>query len=395
MLSDPSWAPDGALRFLALNPPWHSMSVWDVELQTGRLARGIREDLPEPRPLSSGIAYWMPDGRNYLWHSCHAGLGSSLWTVGGKQQPSRLTDGPLHFWSSTPDPNGRTLYSLGGKPQGELVRLDSKTGRFLPFLSGPSAECVEFSPDHGSIVYVTYPGLTMWWARADGSDQRQISPTGMDCYLPRWSPDGKTIAFAGRTENDLCRIYTIPAGGGAPKVLIKKEFPQSDANWSPEGSRIVYAPLPWEAAEKDRGLFIVDIKSGRETMVPGSARYFSPRWSPDGRFLVSLSSEGGGVVKFDFETQKWANICSQPAEYPTISHDSKYVYFGGFVGEPPEHASCRVRVADGVVETVARLNGLRTAGSGFWFGLTWDDSPMILRDLRTEEIYALDLEQRK
>jgi hypothetical protein len=48
---------------------------------------------------------------------------------------------------------------------------------------------------------------------------------------------------------------------------------------------------------------------------------------------------------------------------------------------------------DGAIEQVADLKGVRQTGfrSGFWMGLTPDNSPLLLRDIGTEEIYSLDL----
>jgi hypothetical protein len=72
------------------------------------------------------------------------------------------------------------------------------------------------------------------------------------------------------------------------------------------------------------------------------------------------------------------------------SADARYLYFLRRGSDP---AILRIRIADGTIEQVTNLQGVRQTGfrSGFWMGLTPDDSPLLLRDVGTEEIYSLDL----
>ena len=73
------------------------------------------------------------------------------------------------------------------------------------------------------------------------------------------------------------------------------------------------------------------------------------------------------------------------------SHDSQYFYFLN----PSEHiAAYRVRLSDHRLEKVVDLSDFRIAFGFFrpWFGLAPDDSPLIVRDTGTGDIYAFDLE---
>ena len=55
----------------------------------------------------------------------------------------------------------------------------------------------------------------------------------------------------------------------------------------------------------------------------------------------------------------------------------------------------RVRVSDGVEERVVDLKGFHSTGAaGGWFGLDPEDTPMLIRDVGTADIYALTLDQR-
>jgi len=71
-----------------------------------------------------------------------------------------------------------------------------------------------------------------------------------------------------------------------------------------------------------------------------------------------------------------------------LSRDSKYVYFDVGGNDPGFY---RVRVGDRKLERLASLKHLRLAPV-WWTGLSPDGSPLILRDVGIEEIYALDVQ---
>jgi hypothetical protein len=78
--------------------------------------------------------------------------------------------------------------------------------------------------------------------------------------------------------------------------------------------------------------------------------------------------------------------------YPTWSSNSKFIYFWR---QGDEQGVFRVRVSDGVEERVVDLKGFRSTGAaGGWFGLDPKDTPMLVRDVGTSDIYALTLEQK-
>ena len=93
---------------------------------------------------------------------------------------------------------------------------------------------------------------------------------------------------------------------------------------------------------------------------------------------------------FDLQTQKWSQIAKVRAGFPRWSRDGQYVYFLRWLDKP---AVLRVRIADRKVEQVTDLTNLPTTGNiGPWFGLGPDDSLLLLKDIGTQDIYALDWE---
>jgi Tol biopolymer transport system component len=84
---------------------------------------------------------------------------------------------------------------VGLLAHGELSRYDVKSQQFSPFLGGISAESVSFSKDGQWVAYTAYPESTLWRSKADGSQRLQLTYPPMVALLPRWSPDGKQLAF--------------------------------------------------------------------------------------------------------------------------------------------------------------------------------------------------------
>jgi hypothetical protein len=90
---------------------------------------------------------------------------------------------------------------------------------------------------------------------------------------------------------------------------------------------------------------------------------------------------------FDFATQKWEEIAKKSPGFPNWSKNGEYVYFLG----QEDNAVMRIRIRDRKIERAVDLKNFRRTGFwGVWLGLSPDDSPLMLRDIGTQEIYALD-----
>jgi hypothetical protein len=93
---------------------------------------------------------------------------------------------------------------------------------------------------------------------------------------------------------------------------------------------------------------------------------------------------------FDFTTQKWEVVAQLNAGYMSWPSDSETLYFDTFLEKDP--AFYRLRIRDRKLERLVSLKDIRRVlwPSGPWSGLTPDNSPLVLRDIGTQEIYALD-----
>ena len=181
-----------------------------------------------------------------------------------------------------------------------------------------------------------------------------------------------------------------------------------DPNWSPDGSQLVFGLQPAEEAPGagTLALKVVDLRTHKITKIPGSEELWSPRWSRDGRHILAMPRDGMGLMLFDLKSQRWSSLGlpKMAVSFPEFSHHGDCIYF---LGTPPESQEgiFRVRLSDHKLELVLGLENVRQATSsswgpgllrdvawGAWKGLAPDDSPLLLRDAGTQEIYALDVD---
>ncbi len=392
--SDLRFSPDSnRIRFNARKD--NSMSIW--EIRTG--GTNLHPMLSGWRnPPSECCGVWSPNGRYYFFLR-NTPAGGNIWVLQESNSvfrkhdsgPFQLTAGPMLFRTLTPSPDGKKLFVDGFQARGELIRYDAKRRGFVPFLSGISASDLRFSRDGKWVAYVSYPEGTLWRSRVDGSDRLQVTSPPVIAALPHWSPDGTQIAFED-LQTGLRKIFLISANGGVAHELLAENLDQSDPEWSPDGKQIVFAHLSRNLEQVS--IQLLDLNSKQVSIVPGSQGLFSPRWSPDGRYLAALPCDSTKIVIFDSKSQKWSDWVSGPGlrGFPAWSRDGEYLYFDTYATEVPGYY--RIKLGQSRPELVVDLKDLKRnfGQKGTWSGITPDDSPLFLRDVSTDEIYALDLE---
>jgi Tol biopolymer transport system component/predicted Ser/Thr protein kinase len=383
------WSPDGSeLRLTVQDPNTSTQSLWEVSARGTNLHRLLAG---WHNPPDECCGRWTPDGRYFVFESQH-----QIWALAEKRgilrkpsdTPVQLTSSPLSLSTPLPSKDGKRLFVVGRTFRGGLVRYDAKAGQFLPFLSGISAGDVAFSRNGQWVAYVTYPEGALWRSKLDGSERVQLSYPPLYPVLPRWSPDGKQIVFYTSTPGKPEKIYAISSAGGSAQQLMPDDpKPEMDPNWAPTGGKIVFSGAP---ASVDSTVRVLDLRTHRVSTLPGSQGLFSPRWSPDGRYILAMPLSSSSFMLFDFQTGKWSELMKGNAAFPNWSRDGRYVYF---LRWPKNLAVLRVRISDHHVEPVADLkNVLITGYYGIWLGLAPDDSPLLLRDAGSQDIYALDWE---
>jgi len=384
---DPSFSPDGSVvRFRLSGGIYGEGSLWEVSIN----GKNLHPLLPEWRnPPRECCGKWTADGQYFVFASQ-----GNIWARSEKRgllrtsvsQPVQLTSGPMAFFSPLPSKDGKKLFVVGSLSHGELSRYGVKSQQFFPFLGGISADSVSFSKDGQWVAYTAYPEATLWRSKADGSQRLQLTYPPMIAVLPSWSPDGKQLAFYEPAAGHAVKLRTISVDGGTPNEQIPDDPEDKlDASWSPDGTKIVFGNAP---AYPSSTIQTLDMNTHQRSTVPGSTGLYSPRWSPDGRYIAAMNFDSRVLMLFDFHTQKWQELARVTMGFPNWSKNSDYVYF---LHEEDQPSVMRVRISDHKVETVADLKHFRQAGYwSVWLGLASDDSPLLLRDTGTQEIYALD-----
>ncbi len=388
------WAPDGRhLRFDSSETAGTvgRQLVWEVSADGSDLHR-LLEGWHEPPDECCGR--WTPDANYWVFQS-----GAQIWALPRtgsflhrESTPIALTSSPLTLSSPLPSKDGKKLFMIGQTYRGELTRYDAKSGQFAPFLGGISAEYIAFSKDGQWVSYVSYRLGTLWRSRLDGSERLQLTYPPMYPVLPRWSPDGKKIIFFefALSGNKPARIYEVSPDGGSPQQLLPDDHSQQlDPNWSPDGSKIIFAG---ESNDPSSAIQILDVASHQISDLPGSQGLYSPRWSPDGRYITAFSADSKTLLLFDFQTKNWTALANGSLSWLNWSHDAQYIYVLDFQGK---NAVVRIRVSDRKQEQVVDLKNFVTTGRyGGCLSLTPDDSPLLLRDTGSEDVYSVDWQAR-
>ncbi|MGC2638175.1 MAG: protein kinase [Acidobacteriaceae bacterium] len=387
----PAWSPDGRMiRFTNATITSSGGELWQVN------ADGKDPHLLLPgwhTPPQECCGRWTADGKYFVFGSrgniwARAERGS--WFGKADTEPFQLTSGPMTFFSPLPSKDGKKLFVVGAFARGELTRYDTKSATFAPFLSGISADGVSFSRDGQWIAYVSYPDATLWRSNVDGSQRIQLTYPPLASELPAWSPDGKEIAYYSMLPGQKAKLYAVAADGGTPRALIPDDTSEEfDATWSADGTKIAFGCAP---TDSNSAIRVLDLGTHQISTLPGSKGLFSPRWSPDGRYLIAMPFGSNSLMLFDFASQKWEEIAKISMGFPNWSKNGVYVYF---LHEADHPSVMRIRMRDRKIEEVADLKNFRQAGYwSVWLGLAPDDSPLLLRDTGTQDVYALDWQTR-
>src|SRR5579862_7593237 len=384
------WSPDGkVLRLTLKDQKTSATALWEVA------ANG-----QNPHPLLPGwhtppsecCGEWTPAGKHYIFSSQGSIWelpGSTGWRRKGNEGPVHLTTGPLALFSPLPSRDGRKLFVVGRRPRGELVRKDPQSDHLVPYLSGISAEHVSFSSDGQWVTYVSFPQGTLWRSKADGSERLQLSYPPLYASLPRWSPDGKRIAFFSVTSGKAPRIYVVAADGGTPQELLPNDdHAQADPCWSPDGTSLAFGS-PYQSSAA--GIRVMNLKTHEVSTLPDSQELFSPRWSPDGKWIAAVRWNSQSLLVFDREKLKWSQVTEgRNVSFPNWSRDGKFIYF---LSWPENPGVFRVRVSDSVVERILDLKDFQPTGYWEdWMGLDPQDAPLLLRDTGLQDVYAFESE---
>src|SRR2546429_8094524 len=180
----------------------------------------------------------------------------------------------------------------------------------------------QLSPDGAWVAYpVTgadsaedkQPGA-VWMTSWDGSRTLRLTNSKEGESAPRWSPDGRWLAFLSSRQDEHTQLWLLDRSGGEGRKLTSFGSDVEDYVWAPDGKRLAAvvgdadtakpktpAPVVIDRfqfkqdeigylSKERRHLYLVDVATGKgAVLTPGPYDELLPAWSPDGRSLVFVS----------------------------------------------------------------------------------------------------------
>jgi dipeptidyl aminopeptidase/acylaminoacyl peptidase len=268
------------------------------------------------------------------------------------------------------------------------------------------------SPDGKSVVYVltvidqkkNRRDSSIWLIPADGSaTARRLSAEGFSSNAPRWSLDGKTLAFLSARSSDSAaapaetpkpQIHLLSmTSGGEGIALTKLKNGVQNYQWSPDGKRIVavsssgaldavalpdrksdvrhYTHIQYKFNDsgwyddKRRHLWVINVPSGDAKQITDGQDWndSDPQWSPDGMRIAFVSDRTGKAFDDSQNTDVWTisagggpltKISDHPFddESPRWSPDGKQILFAG---QTARHQFPKLYIADASGGVAAQL----------------------------------------
>jgi Tol biopolymer transport system component len=384
----PYFSPDSRRIRVTVESKGSSSKIWELDAD-GSNAHRIVLDWPGDADQQDGR--WTPDGKHFIFASYREGRNNIYellpppWIEFWKKPTAvRLTAGQIDVLATTPNRDSSGLFIIGRIAQGTMRVYDPKLKRFVPFLDGLAAADFILSPDKKWMVYADYPRRHLWRSKLDGSEKLQL--TDFYSWMPKWSPDSKKIVFSDRQE-----IYMVSVDGGAPEKLTSEGKIELAPNWWPDGKSIVFNdyPLPGQM----EGIKVLDLATRKISIMPGSAGFYAPSWSPDGRYLVAIAQNPSRMVLYSAQSSSWKDLRTFESAwgYWVWAGDSKSLYIAmKEAGPATEPGIYRVAIADGKWNQVTRFDGLTVNPDG-WEGfpsLTSDGQLAMMSDTSVVQIYS-------
>jgi Tol biopolymer transport system component len=226
-------------------------------------------------------------------------------------QLTRLTDDPSTDLSPSWSPDGtRIAFSSTRAGKSHIFVIEPASGELAQVTFAGQQDFPVWIPGSQSIAYRSTDGKGLWWWEAldlPSGDITRLSEPSYDFFFqtPAWSPDGAWLAVMSLAEqaqrNDgASQIHIRRVDGNQDIALTKDTWANISPRWSPDGKQIAFL------SERDGnfnqyGLFVMGI-DGSQVRRIGSGHYsegavFS--WSADMREIAISEPGSGGIVILD------------------------------------------------------------------------------------------------
>ena len=188
--------------------------------------------------------------------------------------------------------------------------FDGSKRKQLTFLN-TIAISPRYSPDGKKIAFtaeVPGAGAEIFTMNADGTGIVRLTFSAKNSGSPSWSPDGSKIAFQSSDNNGVPGVWVMNADGSGQKLLVSCALPGcTHPKWSPVANELAIERI------NGSGIFVVDATTGGQTgYIPGSNNDLQPTWSKDGVNIIFTSNRGNSGTYDLFSTKPMRRTMTSP-----------------------------------------------------------------------------------
>jgi eukaryotic-like serine/threonine-protein kinase len=339
---------------------------------------------------------WHPDNNRIFYSASVDGVFQVFVTDISGTLPRQISTNEQDSLVLDISADGSKILYGSAKEESDVWGVNIKEAKEFTVASDIDSELwADVSPDGKTLAYQSIKSLSQGNKLFSGNiltktigEQEQPQELVKNGGLPKWSPDGKTLAFV-KIEGDKYQIRTIKTIGGEDKqittdgissinnsVLPYNRVQTSDFSWSPDGNKLAYLSVE---SGSPRDIWITNANGSHETnLTENNDKNLSlscPLWSSDGKKIAFTTKTGNAEGKpayslqiIDAETKQNDTILDQNTfnrlEITFIrligwSQTGNELLLASIkdniVGLPPEVSLISVEIASGKVREIVKL----------------------------------------
>ncbi len=197
---------------------------------------------------------------------------------------------------------GKLVFASGRSVDFDIFVLDLESGRIEQLTTGDDwNDQPRWSPDGKQIAFLSNHGdgiSSLWTMDADGRNARKRT-SGIQCQHPSWSPDGQRLIFTANAgdpdEIEICSLSL--AEGTKPEILLRRKGQETEPSLSPDGDKLVFSAISSDESIESRfntEIWEYDLLTRKERRLTShAAKDYAPVYSPDGEKIAFVSRRHG------------------------------------------------------------------------------------------------------
>ena len=356
-VSDPQLSPDGKLvayvvTIADLEKNKRNSQIWIVPADGSAEAKAYVSDIPARSPR------WSPDGKWLAFISnsapptenppseqpqpkpatpaAESSPKAQVWVVArdgsARRRITEMPDGVTRFsWS--PDGSELAVVSKDSHPGKKATDIRHYTS--MVYKSDQAGWFDAVSRNHVWIVDVR-----------NGHSRQLTSGTDHDDNDPEWSPDGKSIAYTDEEAGDNLRdafgsgdVVVVPVSGGQSRTICERHAYVGSPRWSPDGKWLAYTAAP--TPDEQPLLWVANLADGQGSQLASNADLFPSdvEWNEAGLWFGATERGGVSIYRVDTTTHQYKKIFGGDRTLHNFSiteRGSQIVYLADDATHPPD-----------------------------------------------------------